>query len=72
MAKKNQDTEAKIASLKAELEKLRNENHNLKRRVKRMEERNASEKEERMKAEAERDRRTQDVTVGSAEEIKKN
>ena len=46
MAKKYQVTEAKIASLKEELEKLRNENHNLKRKVKRMEERKAAEKAE--------------------------
>ena len=67
MAKKNQDTEAKIASLKEELEKLRNENHNLKRRVKRMEDRKASEKEERVKSQAERNRRAEEVMMGSAE-----
>lgn len=72
MAKKNQDTEAKIASLKEELEKLRNENHNLKRRVKRMEDRKASEKEERVKSQAERNRRAEEVMMGSAEDIKKN
>lgn len=71
MAKKNQDTEAKIASLKEELEKLRNENHNLKRRVKRMEDRKASEKEERVKSQAERNRRAEEVMMGSAEDIKK-
>lgn len=72
MAKKNQDTEVKIASLKEELEKLRNENHNLKRRVKRMEDRKASEKEERVKSQAERNRRAEEVMMGSAEDIKKN
>lgn len=71
MAKKNQDTEAKIASLKAELEKLRNENHNLKRKVKRMEERKAAEKESQMNAQAERNRRTEEVMMGSTEDIKK-
>ena len=54
MAKKNQVTEAKIASLKEEIEKLRNENHNLKRKVKRMEERKAAEKAERLEAQAQR------------------
>lgn len=64
MTKKNQDTEAKIASLKEELEKLRNENHNLKRKVKRMEERKAAEKAERLNAQMERNRRTEEVTLG--------
>ena len=41
MAKKNQVTEAKVASVKKEIEKLRNENHNLKCKVKRMKERKA-------------------------------
>ena len=68
MAKKNQTTEAKIASLKEEIEKLRNENHNLKRRVKRMEERKAA---ERLEAQAQRMRRTEEVTMGSMDEIKK-
>ena len=68
MAKKNQVTEAKIASLKEELEKLRNENHNLKRKVKRMEERKAAEKQE---AQTQRIRRTEEVTMGSMDEIKK-
>ena len=71
MAKKNQDTEAKIASLKEELEKLRNENHNLKRKVKRMEQRKAAEKAERLNAQMERNRRTEEVTLGSMDEIKK-
>lgn len=64
MAKQNQVTEAKIASLKEELEKLRNENHNLKRKVKRMEERKAAEKAERLNAQMERNRRTEEVTLG--------
>ena len=72
MAKKHQVTEAKIASLKEELEKLRNENHNLKRKVKRMEERKAAEKAERLNAQMERNRRTEEVTLGSMDEIKKN
>ena len=71
MAKKNQTTEAKIASLKEEIEKLRNENHNLKRKVKRMEERKADEKAERLNAQMERNRRTEEVTLGSMDEIKK-
>ncbi len=72
MAKKNQVTEAKIASLKEELEKLRNENHNLKRKVKRMEQRKAAEKAESLNAQMERNRRTEEVTLGSMDEIKKN
>ena len=71
MAKKNQVTEAQIASLKEEIEKLRNENHNLKRKVKRMEERKAAEKAERLNAQMERNRRTEEVTLGSMDEIKK-
>ena len=71
MAKKNQVTEAKIASLKEELEKLRNENHNLKRKVKRMEQRKAAEKAESLNAQMERNRRTEEVTLGSMDEIKK-
>lgn len=68
MAKKNQGTEAKIASLKEEIEKLRNENHNLKRKVMRMEERKAT---ERQKAQAERNRRTEEVTKEGMDDIKK-
>ena len=71
MAKKNQTTEAKIASLKEEIEKLRNENHNLKRRVKRMEERKVTEKAERLEAQAQRIRRTEEVTRESMDDIKK-
>lgn len=70
MAKKNQTTEAKIASLKEEIEKLRNENHNLKRRVKRMEERKVIEKDERLEAQAQRIRRTEEVTRESMDDIK--
>ena len=72
MAMKNQDAEAKIASLKEELEKLRNENHNLKRRVKRMEERKESDKAERLRARAERNNRTEEVTKEGMDDIKKN
>ena len=72
MAKKNQTTEAKIVSLKEEIEKLRNENHNLKRRVKRMEERKVIEKAERLEAQAQRIRRTEEVTRESMDDIKKN
>lgn len=68
---KNQDAEAKIASLKEELEKLRNENHNLKRRVKRMEERKESDKAERLRARAERNNRTEEVTKEGTDDIKK-
>lgn len=68
MAKKNQVTEAKIASLKEEIEKLRNENHNLKRKVMRMEERKATEMQ---KAQAERNRRTEEVTKEGMDDIKK-
>ena len=71
MAKKNQVTEAKIASLKEELERLRNENHNLKRKVKRMEERKAADKAERLKAQSERRRRTEEVTKEGMDDIKK-
>ena len=71
MAKNNQDTEARIASLKEENEKLRNENHNLKRRVKRMEERKAAEKAERQDAQTRRTRRTEAVTRGCMDDIKK-
>ena len=71
MAMKNQDAEAKIASLKEELEKLRNENHNLKRRVKRMEERKESDKAERLRARAERNNRTEEVTREGTDDIKK-
>ena len=71
MAKNNQDTEARIASLKEENEKLRNENHNLKRRVKRMEERNAAEKAERQDAQTRRTRRTEAVTRECMDDIKK-
>ena len=71
MAMKNQDAEAKIASLKEELEKLRNENHNLKRRVKRMEERKESDKAERLRALAERNNRTEEVTKEGMDDIKK-
>jgi len=71
MAKKNQDTEAKLASLKEEIEKLRNENHNLKRKVKRMEERKAAESTERQKVQAERNRRTEEVTKEGMDDIKK-
>lgn len=71
MAKKNQDTEAKIASLKEEIEKLRNENHNLKRKVKRMEDRKAADRAERLKAQTERKRRTEEVTKESMDDIKK-
>ncbi len=72
MAMKNQDAEAKIASLKEELEKLRNENHNLKRRVKRMEERKESDQSERLRARTERNNRTEEVTKKGMDEIKKN
>ena len=68
MAKNNQETEAKIALLKEEIEKLRNENHNLKRKVMRMEERKTT---ERQKAQAERNRRTEEVTKESMDDIKK-
>jgi len=71
MAKKDQVTEAKIASLKEEIEKLRNENHNLKRKVKRMEERKAVDKAERQKAQEERSRRTEVVTKEGMDDIKK-
>lgn len=71
MAKKNQVTEAKVASLKEKIEKLRNENHNLKRKVKRMEERKAAEKAERLEAQAQRSRRTEEVTRESMDDIKK-
>lgn len=71
MAKKNQVTEAKIASLKEENDKLRNEIHNLKRKVKRMEERKSAESAERQKSQAERNRRTEEVTKESMDDIKK-
>jgi len=71
MAKKNQVTEAKIASLKEEIEKLRNDNHNLKRKIKRMEERQSAEKAERQKAQTELSRRTEEVTKESMDDIKK-
>ena len=71
MAKKNQTTEAKIASLEEEIEKLRNENHNLKRKVKRMEERKTAEKAERLEAQSQRRRRTEEVTMESMDDIKK-
>lgn len=71
MANKNQVTEAKVASLKEKIEKLRNENHNLKRKVKRMEERKAAEKAERLEAQAQRSWRTEEVTRESMDDIKK-
>ena len=69
--RKKHDTEAEIASLKAEIEKLRNENHNLKRQVKRSKERKAAEIAEQKEAQAERDRRTEEVTKESLDDIKK-
>ena len=50
---------------------MRNENHNLKRRVKRMEERKVTEKAERLEAQAQRIRRTEEVTRESMDDIKK-
>lgn len=66
MATKNQDTEAKLAAAKEEIEKLRNEVHNLKRKVKRMEARKESDK-----AEAERIDRTEELTKEGMDDIKK-
>ena len=50
---------------------MRNENHNLKRKVKRMEERKAADKAERLKAQSERRRRTEEVTKEGMDDIKK-
>lgn len=70
--RKKHDTEAEIASLKAEIEKFRNENHNLKRQVKRSKERKVAEIAEQKEAQAERDRRTEEVTKESLNDIKRN
>ncbi len=72
MAMKEQKTETRLAAAQKEIEKLRNKIHNLKRKVKRMEGRKATDRAEKLKAQAERSRRTEEVTSESMDDIKKN
>ena len=70
IAMKNQDE--KLAKAQAELERLRNENHNLKRQVKRMKEKDSRRKAERKAAlAAEQKSRKEEVMDMSMDDIKK-
>lgn len=70
MAMKNQDE--KLAKAQAELERLRNENHNLKRQVKRMKEKDAARKaEQKASRAAEQKSRKEEVMDMSMDDIKK-
>lgn len=67
---KNQDE--KLAKAQAELERLRNENHNLKRQVKRMKEKESIRKAEQKVARSEEQKsRKEEVMDMSMDEIKK-
>ena len=67
---KNQDE--KLAKAQAELERLRNENHNLKRQVKRMKEKDSARKAaEKASRTAEQKTRKEEVMDMSMEDIKK-
>lgn len=67
---KNQ--EEKLAKAQAELERLRNENHNLKRQVKRMKDKDSARKaEEKAARTAEQKSRKEEVMDMSMEDIKK-
>lgn len=67
---KNQDE--KLAKAQMELERLRNENHNLKRQVKRMKEKDTARKAEQKAArKAEQKSRKEEVMDMSMDDIKK-
>ena len=67
---KNQDE--KLAKAQAELERLRNENHNLKRQVKRMKEKDSARKaEEKSSRTADQKSRKEEVMDMSIDDIKK-
>lgn len=68
---RNQDE--KLAKAQAELERLRNENHNLKRQVKRMKEKDTARKAEQKAARTARQKsRKEEVMDMSMDDIKKN
>ena len=68
---RNQDE--KLAKAQAELERLRNENHNLKRQVKRMKEKDTARKAEQKAARtAGQKSRKEEVMDMSMDDIKKN
>jgi len=68
---KNQDTDARLKKAKEEIERLRNENHNLKRRIKRLKNKQLENSSVTQVVNNEKDIRMNEVRAESIDEIKK-